>query len=82
MKRSARRLTSEQVEVVGVQQLEAEEREDDLDGERTAIHEVAVEQLEAAVKNHDARVGFFFMLGLSRTKQEVKHVARREEKDT
>lgn len=48
------------MEVVGVEQLEAEEGENDLDGERTAIHKVAIEELEAAVKINDVQIPGLF----------------------
>lgn len=66
------------MEVVGVKKLEAEEGEDDLDGERTTVHEVAVEQLKAAVKEQ-RRTSSAFFLGRGGTNQEVK---LGEEKDT
>lgn len=44
------------MKVVGVEQLEAKESEDDLEGERAAVHKVPVEQLNAAVKENDAPV--------------------------
>lgn len=43
------------MEVVGVEQLEAKEGENDLKGERAAVHKVAVEQLSSAVKHNDAQ---------------------------
>lgn len=49
-------LTPKQVEVFGVEKLEAEEGENDLKRERAAIHKVSVEQLKSVVKNYDTQV--------------------------
>lgn len=62
-----RALTPEQVEVVGVEQLEAEESENDLKRERAAIHKVTIEQLNSVVKHDDAQVldlGLLAVVGL------------------
>lgn len=62
-----RALTPEQVEVVGVEQLEAEEGENDLKRERAAIHKVTIEQLNSVVKHDDAQVldlGLLAVVGL------------------
>lgn len=44
------------MEVVGVEELEAEEGKNDLQRERAAIHKVTVEQLNSVVKHYDAQV--------------------------
>lgn len=49
-------LTSKQVEVVGVEQLEAKKGKNDLNRERATIHKVTIEQLNAVVKHYDAQV--------------------------
>lgn len=49
-------LTPQQVEIVRAEQLEAKEGENDLKGERAAIHKVPVEQLNCVVKHYDAPV--------------------------
>lgn len=54
--------TSKQVEVVGVEQLEAKEGENDLNGERAAIHKVSIEELRCVVKEKDPRVSDSFYL--------------------
>lgn len=62
-----RALTPEQVEVVGVEQLEAEEGENDLKRERAAVHKVTIEQLNSVVKHDDAQVldlGLLAVVGL------------------
>lgn len=51
-----RALTPEQMEVVGVEQLEAEEGENDLKRERATIHKVTIEELKSVVKHDDAQV--------------------------
>ena len=48
-------LTSEQVEVLRVEQLEPKQGEDDFNGERATVHKVPIEQLSAVVKVGDAR---------------------------
>lgn len=49
-------LTPKHVEVVGVEQLEAEEGKNDLKRERAAVHKVAIEQLNSVVKHYDTQV--------------------------
>lgn len=49
-------LTPKQVEVFRVEQLEAEESENDLKRERAAVHKVTIEQLNSVVKDYDAPV--------------------------
>ncbi len=49
-------LTPKQVEVVRVEQLEAEEGKNDLQRERSTIHKVTIEQLNSVVKHRDAQV--------------------------
>lgn len=48
-------LTSEQVETVRVEQLEAKEGENDLKRERAAIHKVAIEQLNRGLSTMTRR---------------------------
>lgn len=48
-------LTPKQVEVVGVEQLEAEEGKNDLKRERATINKVTIEQLNSVVKHYDAQ---------------------------
>lgn len=55
-RRSRAALTPEQEEVVWVEQLEAKEGKNDLQGERTAINKVTIEQLDSGVKYHNAHV--------------------------
>lgn len=64
------------MEVVGVEQLEAKQGENDLDRERTAIHKVAIEELGAAVKNND--VALFPRFGPEQNKPGGEGVALRE----
>jgi len=48
-------VSSENVEAVRQQQLEREEEHDDLDGERAAVHEVAVEQVYSKAKHTEGQ---------------------------
>lgn len=43
------------MEVVGVEQLEAEEGKNDLKRERATIYKVTIEQLNSVVKHYDAQ---------------------------
>lgn len=52
------------MEVVGVEQLEAEEGKNDLKRERATIHKVTIEQLNSAVKTDDICSGFETFDGL------------------
>lgn len=49
-------LTPKQEEDVGVEQLEAKEGKDDLEGERATIYKVAVEQLSSVVKHYNTSI--------------------------
>lgn len=51
-----RALTPKQVEVVRVEELEAEEGKNDLKRERAAIHKVTIEQLNSVVQDYDSQV--------------------------
>jgi len=77
-----RALTSQQVEAVGVEQLEAKQREDHLQGEGAAVHKVSVEQLSSAVKacqHSHLKEGLFSASG-RRTEYERRAGRARERK--
>lgn len=56
-------LTSEQVEVGGVEQLEAKQGENDLNRERAAVHKVPVEELSVGLRPETAAVDTHLQTG-------------------
>lgn len=69
------------MEVVGVEQLEAKESQNDLEGERATVHKVAIEQLFCVVKICDAQE-LDLRLFRNRPVQIKKSVAISAKKDT